>query len=67
MVPGDPSPPHAKGVMAISLQLTGLALCPLALAFGLADNGPAEWGLLITGALCFFAGWSLAQGRPPES
>jgi len=52
--------------VGFGLQLTGLACCPLALAFGLADQGPTEWGLLLLGALCFFAGWSLRErGAPP--
>jgi predicted acyltransferase len=59
--------PSARGVCAIALQLTGLGLCPLALAYGFADNGPVEWALLTLAAIVFFAGWSLSQGRRPEA
>ncbi len=45
----------------MGLQLTGLALCPVALAYGAAGSGPAEWGLLTLAAAVFFAGWALQQ------
>jgi len=56
------SPPGGgRRALGIGLQLTGLALCPLALAYGFADQGPSEWGLLLLGVLAFVAGTSLAR------
>ncbi len=56
-----------RGAIGFGLQLTGLTLCPVALAFGFADNGPAEWGLLTLAALVFFVGWTLRGGtQAPE-
>jgi hypothetical protein len=56
-----------KSAYGIGLQLTGLATCLLALAWGLADNGPAEWGLLGLAVVMFIAGQSLREGTSDES
>lgn len=57
----------SRGAVGFGLQLTGMACCPLALAFGLAEQGPAQWGLLVLGAVCFYAGWSLRERVAPPS
>jgi hypothetical protein len=56
-----------KSAFGIGLQLTGLATCLLALMWGLADNGPAEWGLLGLAVILFIIGQQLREGDAGES
>jgi hypothetical protein len=56
-----------KSAFGIGLQLTGLATCLYALAWGLADNGPAEWGLLAVAVIVFLIGQQLREGGAGES
>ena len=56
-----------KSALGIGFQLTGLATCLYALAWGLADNGPAEWALLGVAVIIFFIGQQLREGGAGES
>lgn len=56
-----------KSAFGIGLQLTGLATCLYALAWGLADNGPAEWALLGIAVVLFLIGQSLREGSAGDA